>query len=385
LDTSDAQDDPWEEVIRELRDLGLSPKTILDNKSFIASWVKDADSNGELDEVDPLVEGVGAIPPIRMEGLLSRQHVNAIDSASSPDALHRPRSIGDFDSASEIWAYRDSEEAIARPQPSDDNESQSGLMAAGPEIRRSKSAREARESIPPSSGALGSPGLQPSSQAQRSNEMLTPFFSTGSSRTSKGDRETRRLSPMQSFSRVIPSLHRRELARVDNRLMNAIEKADVEETKRLLDFGASFKDLESQSFYALHTAAKQGSLEMARFLIERGFLASAVDHKGATPLHLACEYGHIEFVELMLRQAETNVNATDLRLATPLHYACCSEKGRFVTLVRRLLDRGAMLEAENAVRETPLLALMHELDKWVNAPWSWLNSPEIPQSFLLIT
>lgn len=145
MDTSDAQDDPWEEVIRQLKDLGLSPKTILDNKSFIASWVKDADSNGELDEVDPLVEGVGAIPPIRMEGSLSRQHVNAIDSASSPDALRRPRPISDFDSASEIWAYRDSEEAIARPQPSDDNESQAGLMAAGPEIRRSK-VQEKQES-----------------------------------------------------------------------------------------------------------------------------------------------------------------------------------------------------------------------------------------------
>lgn len=189
---------------------------------------------------------------------------------------------------------------------------------------------------------------------------------------------------MQSFSRVIPSLHRRELAKVDNRLISAIKRADVEETKRLLDFGASFKDLESQRFYALHTAAARGSLEMARFLMERGFLASAVDHTGATPLHLACKYGHVEFVELMLRQAETNVNATDLRLTTPLHYACCSDKGPFVTLVRRLLDRGAMLEAENAVRETPLLALMHELDKWVNDSSAWHRWPEISQSFILI-
>lgn len=68
------------------------------------------------------------------------------------------------------------------------------------------------------------------------------------------------------------------------------------------------------------------------------------DHK--TPLHIACEKGHTEVVELLLAH-EADVEAKDASGNTPLHVAAQSQQTK---IVQKLLDTGADPDPENAVR-----------------------------------
>lgn len=68
------------------------------------------------------------------------------------------------------------------------------------------------------------------------------------------------------------------------------------------------------------------------------------DHR--TPLHIACERGHAEVVELLLAH-EADVEAKDISGNTPLHVAAQSQQTK---IVQKLLDTGADPDSENAVR-----------------------------------
>ncbi|KAH9023289.1 ankyrin repeat-containing domain protein, partial [Lactarius pseudohatsudake] len=113
---------------------------------------------------------------------------------------------------------------------------------------------------------------------------------------------------------------------------------------------------------------------LVRLLLERGVDVNARDEEQATPLHLAFYYGDDDNVAKVLLDHGALVNAKDIRGQTPLHrvvlgnhdyhsftteYAAGSwdRKGypkRAVRLARRLLERGADVNAQNEDHETPL-------------------------------
>ena len=56
-----------------------------------------------------------------------------------------------------------------------------------------------------------------------------------------------------------------------------------------------------------------------------GIDVNSKDPSGYTPLHLACENGHKEVVQLMLKESKElgiDVNSKDQYGSTPLHLAC---------------------------------------------------------------
>lgn len=91
---------PWEEAIKELNGVGLTPKTILDNKEFIAAWLEAADARGDLEELEPL-SGI-LMPPMSLRP-------NGPDVAT--DLPTGPPSISPSDSMSEAAAHRDPQDA----------------------------------------------------------------------------------------------------------------------------------------------------------------------------------------------------------------------------------------------------------------------------------
>ena len=114
------------------------------------------------------------------------------------------------------------------------------------------------------------------------------------------------------------------------------------------------KDVNSQSFddasTPLHLTSRQGHVDVARMLVERGADASVQDEDGRTPLHHASSRGHVDVARMLVeRGADVSVQDEDGR--TPLHHA--SSEGH-VDVARMLVERGADVSVQAEDGWTPL-------------------------------
>ena len=48
------------------------------------------------------------------------------------------------------------------------------------------------------------------------------------------------------------------------------------------------------------------------------------DSSGLTPLHLACQHGHLDIVQYLIKDQDCNAETTTPKGRTPLHIACKS-------------------------------------------------------------
>ncbi len=143
--------------------------------------------------------------------------------------------------------------------------------------------------------------------------------------------------------------------------------ADRAVSALLFRFGANINGVDHDGHNILHNASREGNAELVRTLLDhiswaslpfgrrlRGVISghtrrnaglfeepdisvNMTDRQKCTPLHLACERGHLEVARLLVR-ANANVRATDRFWRSPLHLAC--EAGHTGTALL-LLERGA--------------------------------------------
>jgi ankyrin repeat protein len=134
-------------------------------------------------------------------------------------------------------------------------------------------------------------------------------------------------------------------------------------------FNEHSQNVNSQDFTnsetPLHVASKNGRLEFARILIERGADVSVQDEVGGTPLHLASQVGEVEVVRMLIKHG-AGVSAQNKVDQTPLHvvsldYFWWHPPGyeRFDTsnrpeVARMLIERGADVSAQDKDSRTPL-------------------------------
>lgn len=84
-------------------------------------------------------------------------------------------------------------------------------------------------------------------------------------------------------------------------LIAAALAGQVEAAKLLLDKGADIKARNAGGFTALHAAAYVGSVPMATLLLDKGAARDDAENKaGVTPLLVAGEQNHPEFLEFMI-------------------------------------------------------------------------------------
>lgn len=69
----------------------------------------------------------------------------------------------------------------------------------------------------------------------------------------------------------------------------------------MINNGANINHVDSDEQTALHIAAANGNIKVARLLIENGANVSSVDNYGWTALHIAASEGHPEFVEFLIQ------------------------------------------------------------------------------------
>ena len=81
---------------------------------------------------------------------------------------------------------------------------------------------------------------------------------------------------------------------------------------------------------------------MAEFLLERGApIGASTVNKGSTPLHIACQGGHIQLVQLLLSRGAVAA-ANDAQQWNSLHFACLNGH---LELVEMLLEHGVAVTA----------------------------------------
>lgn len=99
----------------------------------------------------------------------------------------------------------------------------------------------------------------------------------------------------------------------------------------------------------LRTAVIDGSLSKLRAMLVSDW--NQRDGGGMTPLALACDHGHLDVVEFLVRDQNVVVDTHDVRRRTPLHIA--SNHGHD-GVVDFLLKSGARPDTSDRLRETPL-------------------------------
>ena len=104
----------------------------------------------------------------------------------------------------------------------------------------------------------------------------------------------------------------------------------------------------------LHIACEYGHLPIVAFLISKGSNLEAKFEYGKTPLHIACENDHLPIVEYLLSRG-AYIEAKDLDGKTPLHFACMQGH---LQIVDYLISAGANIQAitnrERSTKWTPL-------------------------------
>lgn len=144
--------------------------------------------------------------------------------------------------------------------------------------------------------------------------------------------------------------HLRELAA-------AAQLGDVDALRLALDnLNGSIDEPVEDGDTALHLACLYGYLPCVQLLLERGANLEATDEDGAVPLHDACAGGFTEIVQLLLNSANSPecvkgmLDSVDAEGDTPLHHAA---RGEHVDIIRLLLSSGASPTTRNTYGKTP--------------------------------
>ena len=74
--------------------------------------------------------------------------------------------------------------------------------------------------------------------------------------------------------------------------------------------------LDNNGEVPLHASARNGHLEVCKFLLENGSVKNPRDNLGFTPLHSAAQNGHVEVIKLLASYVE-NKNPLDNIGRTP--------------------------------------------------------------------
>jgi ankyrin repeat protein len=82
---------------------------------------------------------------------------------------------------------------------------------------------------------------------------------------------------------------------------------------------------------SLHLASKNGHVEVAEMLLDRGVDANARDNDSTIPLHFASQGGHLKIVRMLLDHC-ADVNVRDKNDKTPLHCVLQDEDVSCVSL-----------------------------------------------------
>ncbi len=124
-------------------------------------------------------------------------------------------------------------------------------------------------------------------------------------------------------------------------LYDAARMGTYEMVKSLVNYGADPNVATKAGLTPLHQAAARGNLDMVKDLVQAGAEVNAVAENGRTPIFYAAERGKASTVNFLLEK-KAEVNLADKAGITPLHLAAASGN---VALVKFLVSKKANFAA----------------------------------------
>ena len=103
----------------------------------------------------------------------------------------------------------------------------------------------------------------------------------------------------------------------------------------------------------LHLACQYGHLDIVQYLInDQNCKPETTNTKGCTPLHIVCKSGHLHIVKYLITDHKCNPHCTDNDGYTPLHAA--SESGNIETVNYLITEQGCDPNVVDSIGNTPL-------------------------------
>ncbi len=134
----------------------------------------------------------------------------------------------------------------------------------------------------------------------------------------------------------------------------SVREGDVEKTKDLLS--AERFNINRTNQYGetlLHVACRYGQLEIVKMLVDMGATVSEKDQYGCTPALVAAKGNHSEVVLALVNELGCDSNTEDGRGCTLLHEAC---RHGWLEIVRILISMGAAVNKVSREGTPVLLA-----------------------------
>ena len=206
------------------------------------------------------------------------------------------------------------------------------------------------------SGAVTDKPSEPHIDALQVNELNSDDVATSLPRGSEGDESPTVSSSQPEISdsvRRIPGLSAQDQKELNLGLLQAAESCHDRLMQHYLDAGAGLNITGKDDFTPLHFAAKHGYIACIRILLARGADVEkpAPSYRGSRPLHIACEFRHVQAVELLLVEGKADIHARITSGNRPLNLAIIFG---ILATVRVLVEAGADIEADGVNGWTPL-------------------------------
>ena len=130
----------------------------------------------------------------------------------------------------------------------------------------------------------------------------------------------------------------------------AIEIGSLDMLKFLLEKGISLNVINRRKEGLLHTATLKRHEDIIKYLLKNGVYVDSIEGEGDTALGWAAYLGQVEAAHLLISEG-ANINHKNKLGNTPLHWA--AYKG-YISIVRLLVQKGAKISEKNNDNETSL-------------------------------
>jgi len=141
-----------------------------------------------------------------------------------------------------------------------------------------------------------------------------------------------------------------QLTEDEEELFEAVKQGNIDKAKELLDKGINVNVRGDYSWTPLHLAARNKHVDLTKFLLEYGADINARSMSGRTPLYYAVWNRYTDIVKLLLDHG-ADINVQSMSGRTPLYYAVWN---RYTDIVKLLLDHGADINVQSMSGRTPL-------------------------------
>jgi len=172
---------------------------------------------------------------------------------------------------------------------------------------------------------------------------------TGEEVPAQGKVPTEQATTTQRVARPEPAEQPRDGKQLRD-ILHAVSVGDEAAVGDLLARRADANAADDKGNTLLHTAARQGYVEIAKLLLDHDADVNATNSDGYTPLHLAARDGRSDAASALLER-DADVNAKDDRGFTPMYLACRLGRGEIAS---QLLDHNADVSAKDSRGYSPL-------------------------------